>query len=508
MGPFSVTGQPNAMGGREVGALANTLASHMEFDNQQHHSLISDFWQTSTLATKPGLKAIDLFDAVEAGKIKAIWIMATNPMVSLPNSEKIKSALQKCPFVVVSDCIKQTETAQLADVLLPAQGWSEKSGTVTNSERRISRQRRLLPSPGMAKPDWWIVSKVAMKMGFTNAFDYLHEGQIFNEYARMTTLGNEGGQQRDLTLSGLTQLDDKGYNTLVPQQWPVLTLQTDIVNQRLFTQHQFYTADQRAHFVATGYQAPQQPTNNALPILLNSGRTRDHWHTMSRTGLSPQLASHTPEPYVGLHPETALRRGLKPGDIAEISNLHAKIHMRVTIDPGVTAEHAFVPIHWNLATASNAKACQLISPNTDPFSGQPEFKHTPVSIKPWPKQCEALVISRTPLSLIDMDYWVKQKIESGYLYRIASQSDAMSLIVQLTNTLVIRNDKTLSYDSGITELEHRKAVISANVMQRAFIVKTTIQEHDLDWLTSLFEHPVNDHLESRFMNRASAVQHK
>ncbi|NOI25203.1 molybdopterin oxidoreductase family protein [Vibrio mediterranei] len=507
MGPFSVTGQPNAMGGREVGALANTLASHMEFDNPQHHSLISEFWQTSTLATKPGLKAIDLFDAVEAGKIKAIWIMATNPMVSLPNSEKIKSALQKCPFVVVSDCIKETETAQLADVLLPAQGWSEKSGTVTNSERRISRQRRLLPSPGMAKPDWWIVSKVAMKMGFTNAFNYLHEGQIFNEYARMTTLDNEGGQQRDLTLSGLAQLDDKGYNTLVPQQWPVLTLQTDIVNQRLFNQHQFYTADQKAHFVATGYQAPQQTASNALPILLNSGRTRDHWHTMSRTGLSPNLASHTPEPFINLHPDTALIWGLKSGDIAELSNPHANIHMRVAVDSGVTAEHAFVPIHWNLATASNAKACQLISPNTDPFSGQPEFKHTPVSIELWPKQCEALLISRTPLSLIDMDYWVKQKVESGYLYRIASKCDAMSLIVQLTNLLVVEKNKTLSFDGGVTDLEYRKAVISANVMQRAFIVKTTIQEHDLDWLTSLFEQPVNDHLESQFMSRAESPRH-
>ncbi|MCL9774637.1 molybdopterin oxidoreductase family protein [Vibrio methylphosphonaticus] len=506
MGPFSVTGQPNAMGGREVGALANTLASHMEFDNPMHHSLISEFWQTSTLATKPGLKAIDLFDAIEEGKIKAVWIMATNPMVSLPNSEKIKSALQKCPFVVVSDCIKETETAQLADVLLPAQGWSEKSGTVSNSERRISRQRRLLPSPGMAKPDWWIVSQVAMKMGFTDAFDYLHEGQIFNEYARMTTLDNENGQQRDLTLTGLTQLDDKGYNTLVPQQWPVLALQTEVVNQRLFKQHQFYTTNQKAHFIATEYQPPQQATDTTRPILLNSGRTRDHWHTMSRTGLSPQLASHTPEPFVSLHPDTALMWGLNSGDIAELSNPHANIHMRVTIDSGITPNQAFVPIHWNFATASNAKACQLISPYTDPFSGQPEFKHTPVSIKPWSKQCEALVISRTPLNLSDMDYWVKQKVESGYLYRIASKSDAMSLIVQLTNTIVMDNNKTLSFDSGITDSEHRKAVISANIMQRAFIVKATIQEHDLDWLTSLFEQPVDDNLESQFMRRADLVQ--
>ncbi len=165
-GPFSVTGQPNAMGGREVGALANTLAAHMEFDRPEHQALVKTFWEADNLATKPGLKAIDMFDAMAEGKIKAVWIMATNPMVSLPNSGRIKEALTRCPFVVVSDCMAETETTQMADVVLPAQGWSEKSGTVTNSERRISRQRRILPSPGLAKPDWWIISQVAKKWVF------------------------------------------------------------------------------------------------------------------------------------------------------------------------------------------------------------------------------------------------------------------------------------------------------------------------------------------------------
>ncbi len=165
MGPFSVTGQPNAMGGREVGGLANTLAAHFEFGDPQSHQTVSEFWQTYSLATHAGLKAIDLFDAMNEGKIKAVWIMATNPVVSLPDSEKIKAALEKCPFVVVSDCIADTETTRLADVVLPAQGWSEKSGTVTNSERRISRQRRILPSPGEAKPDWWILKRSRTKNG-------------------------------------------------------------------------------------------------------------------------------------------------------------------------------------------------------------------------------------------------------------------------------------------------------------------------------------------------------
>lgn len=235
MGPFSVTGQPNAMGGREVGGLANTLAAHFEFGDPQSHQTVSEFWQTDSLATRAGLKAIDLFDAMNEGKIKAVWIMATNPVVSLPDSEKIKTALEKCPFVVVSDCIADTETTRLADVVLPAQGWSEKSGTVTNSERRISRQRRVLPSPGEAKPDWWILKEVAQKMGFKEQFDYRHEGEIFKEYCEMTALGNETGKARDLCLIGLTQLDEKGYGELTPQQWPVLEYQPEIIEQRMFT---------------------------------------------------------------------------------------------------------------------------------------------------------------------------------------------------------------------------------------------------------------------------------
>ncbi|HEY5716791.1 MAG TPA: molybdopterin-dependent oxidoreductase, partial [Psychromonas sp.] len=268
MGPFSVTGQPNAMGGREVGGLANTLAAHMDFGNASHHQLVSDFWQTGQLATKPGLKAIELFDAIDAGKIKAVWIMATNPVVSLPDSNKVIRALKKCPLVVVSDCIKDTDTTRLANVLLPAQGWSEKSGTVTNSERRISRQRRLLPTPGEGKADWWIISQVAQKMGFQNAFDYRHEGQIFDEYVKMTTLDNAEGQSRALNLIGLADLTPQAYNNLPPQQWPVTEYQSKVVQQRLFGDKRFFTANGKAQFIAVAHQAPLSLSTKNYPFIL------------------------------------------------------------------------------------------------------------------------------------------------------------------------------------------------------------------------------------------------
>ncbi|PML55774.1 molybdopterin oxidoreductase family protein [Vibrio breoganii] len=445
-GPFSVTGQPNAMGGREIGALANTLTAHMEFDNPEHLQLVSDYWQTDTLATQPGLKAIDMFDAIDSGKIKAVWIMATNPMVSLPNSDKIRSALEKCPLVVVSDCIADTETSRLADVVLPAQGWSEKSGTVTNSERRISRQRRILPSPGEAKPDWWIISQVAQKMGFKEAFDYIHEGEIFSEYAKLTTLGNDNFE-RDLNLIGLTQLDDKGYSQLKPQQWPVAELQHQVVNQRLFSDGQFYTPNKRARFVAVNYQAPLAKADAKHPLILNSGRVRDHWHTMSRTGLSPKLAEHTTEPFVQVHPDTASKYQILDGQLAKVSNLQGEALVRAKVTSEVSPSQLFMPIHWNETTSKNSKPCTLIANTTDELSGQPEFKHSAVAISSFASVSCAVFISRDTLDFNDMDYWARQKVQGGYLYRIESVLPMSDLAAKLKEYLQADDQRLISSES-------------------------------------------------------------
>lgn len=488
MGPFSVTGQPNAMGGREVGGLANTLAAHMEFENPIEHNLISKFWKTDNLASSPGLKAVDLFDAIEEGKVKAIWIMATNPVVSLPNSNKIIAALEKCPLVVVSDCIKDTATTRLANVLLPAQGWSEKSGTVTNSERRISRQRRLLPTPGEGKADWWIISEVAKRMGFAHAFNYTHEGEIFTEHAQMTTLGNEDGKARDLNLIGLTTLDDKGYGALKPQQWPVTALQETIIHQRMFSDNVFFTDSKKAQFIAVNHQVPQASCTDNYPLLLNSGRIRDHWHTMTRTGLSKRLSAHISEPFINITSIEAQKQQLVNGDLVKISSITGFAVVRVSISSTVKEGQAFMPIHWNQTNAKQASVCALISAYTDQNSGQPELKATPVKIEKWDFNSEALFLSRTEIKLKKFDYWIKQKVANGYLYRIADRRPAIELKDCLASLIKSTRGKNLRYCHNSKKMPvYRYANIQNQNIICAYIVATNLQQQALDWIQQLLE---------------------
>ncbi|MCL9782542.1 nitrate reductase [Vibrio sp. S4M6] len=433
-GPFSVTGQPNAMGGREVGALANMLAAHMDFANPQHQKLVANFWGTDNVASQPGLKAVDMFNAINEGKIKAIWIMATNPAVSLPDNRTVQQALEKCPCVIVSDCIKDTDTTRFADVLLPAQGWSEKSGTVSNSERRISRQRRLLPSPGMAKPDWWIISKVAQKMGFEQAFDYLHEGEVFKEYANLTSV-KQNECPRALNLQGLNTLSEAQYSKMLPQQWPVSEYQNHICQNRLLTNKQFYTSSKKAQFVAVKKLPLAQLATATLPLQLNTGRVRDQWHTMTRTGLSSRLANHTPEPFVAIHPETAKHYHLPQHALAEVSNQNGKIIARVEISASMSLGQIFVPIHWSCTNTNAGKPSQLIDAHCDAISGQPEFKSTPVMIKPFDYRSISIVLCREKLANFSPDYWCQQTIPQGYLYRVASQDDRNQLVDQILLSL-------------------------------------------------------------------------
>ncbi|MEL0630679.1 molybdopterin-dependent oxidoreductase [Psychromonas aquatilis] len=505
MGPFSITGQPNAMGGREVGGLSNTLAAHMEFGDQQAHQAISDFWQTDNLATKPGLKAVDLFDAMHDGKIKAVWIIATNPVVSLPNSNKIIAALQKCPLVVVSDCIENTATAEYADVLLPAQGWSEKSGTVTNSERRISRQRRLLPSPGVAKADWWIISEVAKRMGFKEAFDYLHEGEIFTEFAKMTTLNNEDGQARDLNLIGLTQLDGKGYSRLKPQQWPVTELQTETVQQRFFANKQFFTPSKKVQFIAVSIDAKKQiseKTQSNYPMILNSGRIRDQWHTMTRTGLSSRLGAHITEPFVAIHPDDAVPLDIKEHNLVVVKNDKGSMLVRALLTKQQAPGQLFTPIHWNKQTAKSANVCNLANDDTDPLSGQPALKSSQVNIDKWEYQSEGMLLTREPLDLDLFDYWVKQKVEQGYLYRIADSRTSIELASTLHSLLNNKQGKTLQFSSTdeTQQMIHRYAFVQDQQLNNAYITSEELTTQSLDWLQSVLDMPLDGSIEQTLIS--------
>ena len=517
MGPFSVTGQPNAMGGREVGGLANTLAAHFEFGDPQSHQTVSEFWQTDSLATHAGLKAIDLFDAMNEGKIKAVWIMATNPVVSLPDSEKIKTALEKCPFVVVSDCIADTETTRLADVVLPAQGWSEKSGTVTNSERRISRQRRVLPSPGEAKPDWWILKEVAQKMGFNEQFNFRHEGEIFKEYCEMTALGNETGKARDLCLIGLTKLDEKGYGELTPQQWPVLEYQPLIIEQRMFTNGEFFTESGKAQFIAVEHDKPIADTSVEFPLIMNTGRIRDQWHTMSRTGLAAGLGEHTPEPFVAMHPDTVAALGLEEfgldafnhttiNPVVKVRSAQGECQARLVVTKEMRREQVFMPIHWNAPTAKDSKPCDLILPHTDAASGQPEFKHTPVVVEPCGYRSEAALVSDKVMDCSGFDYWVRQRVEGGFLYRISSSKNPMELVIQLANTLDalpepnVEAIKSLHYHGNKSFKNYGSAKLDQFGVKQAFVVNSKLDHESIDWLVACLTREADEEFEAEFLS--------
>lgn len=485
-GPFSVTGQPNAMGGREVGGLANMLAAHIEFGNQRGHQLISDFWQTHKLAERPGLKAVELFDAVAEGKIKALWVIATNPAASLPNTDKVRKAIADCDFVVVSDCIADTDTTRLADVLLPAHGWGEKSGTVTNSERRISRQRQLVAPAGQAKADWWILSEVAKRMGFADQFSYLSEADVFREYARMTALGQDESEcRRDLNLSGLAELDDSEYNNLQPVQWPYLAPDQVRHTKRFFAEGGFYTPSGKGQFIDTRYRPPETKTSAQYPLVLNTGRIRDQWHTMTRTTLAPRLCAHRPEPFVSVNASDATASGVKEGDIACIENQYGKTLGRVRITQDVQAGQVFMPIHWTNTHSSFGRISAVVSPEFDPISGQPEAKFTPIKMTAWPYQSEAMLVSRTALDLDDSLYWVKQTVEQGFLYYIAAQISPAELAEQLLSKLPeeLQVNRLGFSDSGRGFT--RAARTRVGRMVDCLMVADRLSDQDFEWLAEL-----------------------
>ncbi|MCC2971669.1 nitrate reductase [Massilia sp. IC2-476] len=405
MGPFSLTGQPNAMGGREVGGLANMLASHLDLDQPAHREVVRSFWDAPRMADKPGLKAVDLFRAIEEGKVKAVWIMATNPVVSLPDADQVKRALERCELVVVSDMTAGTDTAAFGDVLLPALGWGEKEGTVTNSERCISRQRRFLPAPGEAKSDWQAICELARRMGFAG-FDYSGVHAIFDEHARLSGWRNrEGELPRQFRIDGLAGMDRAAYDALEPVQWPLAPGREG--TRRLFADGRFAHADGRARFVATAPRAPANAVSGEFPLALNTGRLRDQWHTMTRTGKSPRLAGHAPEPFVDLHPHDALTSGVREGELARVSSRWGAIVARVAHSGGIARGAAFVPIHWNGQTASDARVGAVVNPDVDPVSGEPEFKHTPVRVEPFGVSWHGFILSRQELDLDRIANWTR-----------------------------------------------------------------------------------------------------
>ena len=464
MGPFSVTGQPNAMGGREVGGLANQLAAHMSFPDPAAIDRVGRFWGGPQVATQPGLKAVELFEAVADGRVKALWIMATNPAASLPQADKVRAALAQCPFVVVSDCWP-TDTSRYAQVTLPAAGWGEKDGTVTNSERRISRQRPFRAAPGEARPDWWMLAEVGKRLaGFVAAlsptvmagldpaihvppatersgispvdprvkprddekreraadkwraaFTYDGPAAIFREHAALSGFENAG--TRGFDIGGLAEICDADYDALAPVTWPIPV--SGPAGGRLFADGGFFTPDRKARFQPVGFRPPQAMAVADFPFMLNTGRIRDQWHTMTRTGLASRLMSHIDEPRLALHPDDAACLGLDAGDLVRVATAKGDAVLRAEPSANQRPGDLFVAMHWTDAFASAGPIDRLVGGATDPISGQPELKASAASLRPLPTHWRGLLLRREAGALRGGFYWARVPVERGQAYHLA-----------------------------------------------------------------------------------------
>uniref|UniRef100_UPI00374D8A3C molybdopterin-dependent oxidoreductase n=1 Tax=Undibacterium sp. TaxID=1914977 RepID=UPI00374D8A3C len=500
MGPFSITGQPNAMGGREVGGLANTLAAHMELDQPLHRQVVQGFWGSPAIADKPGLKAVDLFQAIERGDVKAVWIMATNPVVSLPDADRVKRALQRCELVVVSDIMENTDTNTYADVLLPAMGWGEKDGTVTNSERRISRQRNFLTAPGEARADWDIICGLARRMGYAG-FDFSSVHQVFDEHARLSAFRNDAdGVQRVFNIGGLAGLGKAGFDALQPVQWPLRAEQTqqhaEGGSARLFTDHVYAHADGKARFIATPPRQPANMPDSDYPLSLNTGRVRDQWHTMTRTGKSARLADHVAESFVDVHPQDALRYGVREGALARVSTRWGSLVARVQHSGGIARGSVFVPIHWNGQSASDARVGALVNPVVDPVSGEPEFKHTPVKIEDFPVAWQGFILHRQLSAMeenADISHWTRIQGQQFTRYEVAGLTP-LGHVEDWARKLCGATEEDADWLEyrDVTVGTYRAAYVVDGRIEACVFISPRLDLPARAWLASLFQKPQLD----------------
>lgn len=375
-GPFSLTGQPNAMGGREVGGMANLLSGHRDLADPRHRKEVADLWGVETVPEKPGKTAVEMFDAIENGEISAVWIACTNPAQSMPDQERIRRALEKAEFVVVQDAFRDTETARYADLLLPASTWGEKEGTMTNSERRITHVRQAANPPGEARADWEAASDFASRLGKllgkdgARLFPYRHPEEVFLEH-RESTRG------RDLDITGLdyAHLDEAG-----PQQWPCPDGKKS-GRMRLYEDGIFPTKSGRARFHPAEHIGTAEETDFRYPFHLITGRLRDQWHSMTRTGRIGRFFSHDPEASLSMNPEDMKRRGLASGDLVRVSSRRGQMILAVREDGDMRQAQVFVPMHWGGRFTGKHGVNGLTLGNFDPASRQPELKHAAVSVE-------------------------------------------------------------------------------------------------------------------------------
>lgn len=388
-GPFSLTGQPNAMGGREVGGMPSLLPGHREISRSEDRAEMAGLWGIAGINPEPGLSAVPLFSAVAAGRIKALWIACTNPVVSLPETGLVESALKAADYVVVQEAYYPTETTAFADVILPAASFAERDAIVTNSERRISLMRQAVKAPGESRPDWQIFRDFAHALGFQmdaigiptvgrethsdraqRLFAFGSHRDVFDEYRRCT-------KGRDLDITGLN------WDALeaAPQQWPYPGGAAQ-GTARLYEDHVFATGNGRAQFAAADYKPVAEPVSAAYPWRLTSGRLRDQWHTMSRTGQVAGLFSHVAEAILTLHPADARKIGVASADLVTVTGLRGAVTVRAEVNESVPEGTVFLPMHFGGRFSANGAVNALTAASAlDPISGQPELKHAAVTLK-------------------------------------------------------------------------------------------------------------------------------
>lgn len=381
-GPFSLTGQPNAMGGREVGGMANLLAVHRDLGNADHRKEVQEFWGGKPIKKEAGLTATEMFNALDKGTLKAIWIICTNPVVSMPNARKVEAALKKANFVIVQDISHNSETTKYADLVLPAAGWLEKEGTMTNSERRISYLPKVIDAPGEALPDAEILWRFAQEMGY-QGFDYTNASEVYDEYCLMTKGTN-------IDISGLSYERLKNEGSF---QWPV-PHKTHKGTPRLFEDHNYFTSNGKAHFNAPKKIYNQsERTNSEYPLILNTGRVRDQWHTRTKTGKVKRLLTHISTPYLEMNKVDAFLTGLKDGDVAVVKSRRGSVQVKVKINFDIREKVVFLPMHWGKILNNDfSRANNITNDIVDPISKEPDFKYCAVNVKKYKKPFQKIIV--------------------------------------------------------------------------------------------------------------------
>ena len=480
-GPFSLTGQPNAMGGREVGGLANMLAAHMGF-SEPERDLVRRFWNAPHLVASEGLKAVQMFDAIDRGQIKALWVMGTNPAVSLPRADAMRAAMAKLELLCVSEVVAANDTMRDAGVRLPAHGWGEKDGTVTNSERRISRQRAFMKPAGDAKPDWWILSRVAERMGWGEAFAFQTAGDIFREHAALSGFENSG--QRVFNISGLASLSNAAYETLEPIQWPVL--KPGEGQSRVFADGRFATPSGRARLIAVARNLNHPATSDKWPMVLNTGRIRDQWHTMTRTGIVPRLSVHIAEPFVEVHPLDAESAAIQNGGLARIETSHGAAVVRAHVTDTAAPGTLFAPIHWSDENSSHARIGALVHSVTDAISGQPDLKATPARVSAVEAAYFGFWLTRSPQPNLDdpsIVYWSRANIASAAATTFAIDG-SFAACNRLADSLLNSQGRISLIDEQSGTL--RAATAKNGCLQSVLFIGRAPDLQPSQWLKSLF----------------------